>query len=364
MLSDVSLTVDTLSDLSDVPSDVTALFLTAEVTDLQLGLDWFRNFVRTVAAEPADSELLVLRRGGVAVAALPLLVERAVGGIKVRSMGNYYSTLFAIPCAADLNAHELAHLLVHLRRRHQPLQALTLAPLDPALSQTQTLREALRLAGYLPYDYACFANWYLPVRGSAQDYLAGRPGELRSTLRRMGKKFAAAGGLLEVKETLTPEDVAAFVAVYNASWKRPEPYPDFMPGLMRLCAEKRCLRLGLARMGDSTVAAQLWMVAGGKASIYKLAYDPAFKQFSPGSLLTARLMEHVIDVDKVCEIDYLSGDDAYKKAWVSHRRERVGVVAYNPRSLSGLLGLARHWMGHGRRQMLARLQQVRRSQSP
>jgi CelD/BcsL family acetyltransferase involved in cellulose biosynthesis len=58
-------------------------------------------------------------------------------------------------------------------------------------------------------------------------------------------------------------------------------------------------------------------------------------------LLTALLMEHVIEVDKVAEVDYLIGDDPYKKTWMSHRRERWGVIAYNPRSLAGLAGWTR-----------------------
>ena len=35
-----------------------------------------------------------------------------------------------------------------------------------------------------------------------------------------------------------------------------------------------------------------------------------------------KLMRHVIDVDQVREVDFGSGDDAYKKDWMSDRRER------------------------------------------
>ena len=43
-------------------------------------------------------------------------------------------------------------------------------------------------------------------------------------------------------------------------------------------------------------------------------------------------MQHVIDTDHVEEVDYLTGDDAYKQDWMSHRRERIGLVAFNPRT--------------------------------
>jgi hypothetical protein len=56
-------------------------------------------------------------------------------------------------------------------------------------------------------------------------------------------------------------------------------------------------------------------------------------------------MQHVIEVDKVKEVDYLIGDDPHKQFWMSHRRERWGIVAYNPRTLMGALGLIREVLG-------------------
>lgn len=63
-------------------------------------------------------------------------------------------------------------------------------------------------------------------------------------------------------------------------------------------------------------------------------------------------MEHVIDVDNVHEVDYLTGDDAYKKDWMSDRRERWGVVAFNLRTPHGLLAAARHLGGRATKRVL------------
>ena len=349
------LQIATCDDFRALPPDVRALFDAAERTDLQCGADWFANLARTVFPASGAWQLHVLRRGGTALAALPMLVQPGGAARELRSLGNYYTTLYAPALHPDLRAEELAHVLSHLRRQSGPLRSLSFSPLDPAAATTRCLQDALRLAGFLAFHYDSFGNWYLPVTGSGADYLDSRPGEVRSTLRRMGKKFAAAGGRIDVLQHATPADVDAFVRVYDSSWKQPEPYPGFMPGLIRLCSERGWLRLGMARLGAQTVAVQLWMVTPGKASIYKLAYDPAFKQFSPGSLLTAALMQHVIDHDHVREIDYLSGDDTYKQAWMSHRRQRVGIVAYNPRSFGGLWGATRQSLGRLVRPALSRL---------
>ncbi|MFX6011244.1 GNAT family N-acetyltransferase, partial [Acinetobacter baumannii] len=82
-------------------------------------------------------------------------------------------------------------------------------------------------------------------------------------------KFAAEGGRLELVrdgERLVA-GIAAYQAVYAQSWKMADPYPDFVPGLIRLCARRGGLRLGVAWLGDKPVAAQIWIVANGRADI-------------------------------------------------------------------------------------------------
>jgi CelD/BcsL family acetyltransferase involved in cellulose biosynthesis len=159
----------------------------------------------------------------------------------------------------------------------------------------------------------------------------------------MTKKFAADGGTLEllVDSTHLARGLDAFQQVYRAKWKKEEPFPQFIPGLVQTCAERGWLRLGVAWHNGQPIAAQLWIVANGKANIYKVAYNEDFKPYAPGTLLTALLMAHVIEQDRVTEVDFLIGDDPYKKTWMSHRRERWGIIAYNPKTLGGLLGLGK-----------------------
>ena len=332
----------TLHDLNAVPADVAQLFGEAEKVDPQLGLGWYRNLADTVFGPPSRPCIHVLRRRGQAIAALPVLENKTKLGCEVHALGNYYTSLFAPALADDVQVPELAQLLRHVARLHAPLSSLQLAPMAPQSPGYGLLQAAMAQAGLAPFDYFCFGNWYLPVTADADHYLASRPGELRNTLRRMGKKFAAAGGRFEIvtapAQALAAAD--AYTRVYQTSWKQPEPHAAFIPGLVMLCAQHGWLRLGLATVGPQVVAAQLWIVAADKANIYKLAYDPAFRHLSPGSLLTAHLMRQVIDVDKVQEIDYLTGDDAYKNQWMSHRRERRGLLAFNPHTLGGMAG----WM--------------------
>ena len=248
----------------------------------------------------------------------------------------------------DLTPEDLLPLMLALRRGHRGTPAYRFWPMDPHAREFQLLRDSLRLAGLRPHDYFAFGNWYLRVDGDWQTYLKNRSGQLRSTIKRMTKRLAAENGRLEIirEEADVERGIAAYEAVYRASWKVPEPYVEFIPSLIRLCARRGWLRLGLAWIGDQPIAAQLWIVHAGRANIYKVAYDEAFKAIAPGTLVTALLLEEAIERDCVGEVDYLIGDDAYKKTWMSHRRERFGLVAYDPATPRGLFGLLRQAVGN------------------
>lgn len=352
--------VDVYAHPGELPADALALMDRAEQRHIEFGADWFANLVDTVyAREPQTHQvrLLVLRRQGRVLAVLPTVAQSGMLGREISALSNFYTAIFAPALESDLEAEDLLPLARALRQGGAGAAAYRFSPMDPASREFRVLKQALTLAGLSAHSYYAFGNWYQPVNQSWAEYLKDRSGQVRNTIKRMGKKFAADGGRLEIVRSgeALKVGLAAYEAVYAKSWKVPEPFPDFVPGLIRLCARRGWLRLGLAWLGDKPVAAQIWIIANGRADIYKLAYDESHKALAPGTLLTALLMEQALDVDQVKEIDYLIGDDPYKAAWMSHRRERFGLVAYDPRTLRGLLGLARQAVGEAWRWLRGRL---------
>jgi CelD/BcsL family acetyltransferase involved in cellulose biosynthesis len=120
-----------------------------------------------------------------------------------------------------------------------------------------------------------------------------------------------------------------YYQVYEKSWKAPEPDPMFHRQLAKLGAEKGWLRLGFLFFNDSPIASQLWLTSKKIAYIVKLVYDVDFKKFIPGIILTSEMMKYAIDVDGVEYVDYLIGDESYKKDWMPLRRQRSGIHILN-----------------------------------
>ena len=343
--------------VGSLPQACKALFLEGERESFDLSAGWFGLMETHGLPKDARPLFYALSDAETCEALLPLFLRKATGNASVSGMTSFYSSLYRPLLAAGAGMEALAGLIRRVLS-DSGANRLRFDPMDPDHPSFAVLEQALRLSGLLAFRFYCFSNYYLPTEGRTfAEYFQERPSQVRNTVRRRQKKFMAQGrGRLEIlghADIDLGQATRIWNAIYASSWKVPEPYPCFVPELMRFCAERGWLRLGIAYYDAAPVAAQLWIVSHGRAAIYKLAYDQKYSELSAGTLLTARLMEHVMDVDKAREVDYLVGDDAYKKDWMSHRRERWGIVAYNPRSVDGMLGALAQWLGIFRRRLMA-----------
>lgn len=204
---------------------------------------------------------------------------------------------------------------------------VTLWPVPDECGSATALEQAFRAAGWHVVREACDHNHVLPVGDrSFADYWASRPGPMRTTLKRKGKKVEVA-----ILTGFDDAAWAAYEAIYADSWK-PE---EGDPALLREFAEQEGaagrLRLGIAQHAGTPVAAQFWTVERGIAYIHKLAHLEEHKALSAGTTLSAALFEHVIDTDKVHLVDFGTGNDSYKRDWMEVDRPRFRIDCLDPR---------------------------------
>jgi hypothetical protein len=226
-----------------------------------------------------------------------------------------------------------------------------LEALDETAPWLPSLYSGAASAGLATRQFAHFGNWHEDVSGLGwARYLEGRPGQLRETIRRRLLRAESAGGRFQLVtggDALEP-GIAAYESVYARSWKPTEPFPLFNAALMRATAALGLLRLGLYWHEGQPVAAQFWIVDDGQATVLKLAHDEAAKGMSPGTVLTALMLRHLLDQEHVAAIDFGRGDDAYKQGWATNRRQRIGLLLVNPWRVSGAVNLLRHTAGRVR----------------
>lgn len=350
--------VQSFGDFDALRAADAALAAPSRATIFQ-SIDWFEHLARH--GMPAGVTLYLLSIApALAVASaptihLPLLWQ----GHGLASLSNYYSGIYGPINEDEGSAANWAKVCSYLRSSRPRPAFIRLHPLDAEGVFFRQMRAALAAAGYWVDSYFCFGNWYLPTaEGSFAGYLAARPSALRNTLRRGRHKLDQAGNWQVAIHTAPGVQldaaIDAYQSIYASSWKPAEAHPRFVRGLCQLAARNGWLRLGVLSLEGKAVASQIWLFSAGKACIFKLAYDPAAARYSAGTVLTAAMMEHAIERDGAEEIDYLSGDDTYKQDWMSHRRERQGLVAFDPATWRGLLAGLRHFGGRRLKSLLPR----------
>ena len=361
----MTLSVSTYESLDALPGAYSSLFDEAASGGFYLSRPWFDALTATTLDAGDRVRIYGIEASDAAEAALIARAPRAegrTGQMAMRALVGFstvYSPLFSVVGRPAANGAAMAAALATALAGERPRwDCVHLKALDPASPGFACLARSLRDCGLIVQPYFGFGNWFEPTAGvSFEEYLARRPAALVNTYRRKEKKL---GKREDVRFRLyrdpadAEEGISAYERVYANSWKTPEPYPHFMPELIRTAARVGALRLGIVWIGDEPAAAQMWITWQGRSTIFKLAHDQRFDALSPGSVLNMWMMRHALDVDRVFEVDFGVGDDAYKQTWLTQRRERWGLLALNPRTPKGLLGIARHVAGRAAKRAFSR----------
>ena len=313
------------TDWNQLPESANALFDDGSRASIFFSRPWFENLTTTVLQDDRSQLLAGVVEGDGILAILPL-VRR---GDHLFSLTHLYSSLYGL-LLAPRDQQEILQCLI--RGINQlPVDSLRLDPVAEDDPNLQMLHQVMASSGFEHHRRFRFYNWIHRVRGqSFKDYMASRPSRVRNTITRKRRKLKREHGYeirLYTDQSLQ-QALTDYNTVYRASWKAHEQYDGFIEGLAYSLSAAGWLRLAILYIEDKPAAAHFWFVVHGRASIFKLVYDEAWIQYSPGSILVSYLMEHVIEIDKVEEIDFLTGNDAYKQDWMSERRKRWAVSFY------------------------------------
>ncbi len=337
---ELNYTLEQFDSFEALPKDAVRLWHEFGREAIFSSLDWYQNLYEHVGADLGSLRLFVLSNKAEEVQAILPCVASAPpdgGAGELMVLANYYSPRFDLVVNEGSISREAAvRRIVAALSLRSDWTALTLFPLHGG-ADLDAFRAAA--ASYL-LPSACFeetANWSVDIEDIGA-YAESLPTLLRRTLKRKRSKLERTASYRYAIVT-SPREAAAVVddfrAVYDASWKPHEPYAGFIDGLVTLASRNGWLRLGLLYIDETPVAGQIWLVCKRTAAIYKLAYDQHYSEYSPGTLLTMHLLRHVVENDGVTTVDYLTGDDAYKRDWMSTRRMMYRLRIANPRLLRG-----------------------------
>jgi CelD/BcsL family acetyltransferase involved in cellulose biosynthesis len=338
--------VTVLDAFPTLPASAETLFTSVGRETLFTSKPWFDAFVAAGLRPDAKPIFLVLNGTDGPRAVLPC--ERtARGDPSVSSLTSFYSCDFRpLIAAGDDAAFDLGQAVAE---RLSDVAVFRFDSLDSTWASLSPFLNGLARPGRVLLRYAHFGRWWEDLQGRTFDqYLAARDGALREVIRRKTVRLERDGATFRmIGPGSSPAEIEAGIAdyetVYAASWKEAEPFPAFQPTLMRRLSEAGWLRLALCHLNGRPIAAQLWVVVGGVATVLKLAHDREFDRQSPGTVLTAFAIRTIMEQDQIDRLDFGRGDDPYKRGWATHRTPHIGVqsirVARRP------ILVARHLIG-------------------
>jgi CelD/BcsL family acetyltransferase involved in cellulose biosynthesis len=287
---------------------------------------WFQSLAETTLDPGEEAIVAIVLCDGAARVALPL----ARKGPAVRGLAAPYTTVYSPPLSEPHWARVLG-----ARAASYVAGSLRLDALDPVDAGVAAYLDGVASSGLIAAQYRHFVNCYEPI-DNFEEYWNARPSRLKVTVRRkLAQARALQAGFRCYRQSFG-EAVAIYEDIYRASWKAAEPHPRFIAEMVEKLARQGFVRLGIMMLAERPVAAQIWLVCGRKATIFKLAHRQDAASHSPGTLLTYWMMETLVREGELDEIDFGRGGDAYKRDWLDRERPRIGLVAGNWKNAVGL----------------------------
>ncbi len=280
------------------------------------------------------SPIIAMAEDGDEAVALPLMQD----GNRLIPLANWYSFLWRPLKTEGAALPEMVESLA--RDLKQKTHRVTFSTLPAEDGTVEVLARCFHNAGWAVIREQCDTNHFLSVSGrSYADYLASRPGRLRTTLKRKAKKLD-----VSIHKSFTDQAWRDYEEIYQQSWKPAEGNPAMLRHFAEQEGAAGRLRLAIACHEGRAIAAQLWTVESGTAWIHKLAHIEDATHLSAGTVLTAALMERVIDTDGVEIVDFGTGDDGYKGTWMDGTRRRWRLDCHPKYRPKTWLYLARSWL--------------------
>lgn len=309
------------TDLEAVARDAGGALGRASQPRLYDRLDWFE---RAAAHCPPPGAPLVARARDDRGTAWLFLSRR---GARAQALASWYTLAFDAVTTGEAPLAALPGAL-------KGIGHVELSPIE----EPAALAAAFRAAGWHVSVTPTSVNWRIAPDPDFAAFWAARPGKLRSTVERKSRKAKLD---IAIHRGFDADAWATYEAIYAASWKGEEGSWPFLRAMAETEGAAGTLRLGIASKDGQPLAAQLWTVENGRATIHKLAYREDAKALSPGSILSHAMFAHVIEQDRPALIDYGTGDQPYKADWMDTPHPLWRIEASNPRHLIGLAMIAR-----------------------
>jgi len=302
-------------------------------------VEWAQACIATLLPPGSQGlHLVSVRRDGQLVALAPLVLRRLWGWPRLEQAGQA-----EIPEPQDLLYADDAALKVLLRELVRQPEPFVLERL-PEQSRIPALVH--KIIGRRAWVRVCRQGAYPSLtldRDPDTIINAGRRSDLRRALRRAEKRGAVRFEVLAPRPGAVDELYATVMRVEAASWKGARGtalsfdarLQAFFHDYARRAAAAGILRIALMHVGTDVVAAQYAVQCGQAWWLFKIGYDAAYADCSPGQLLMQHTLGHARAAGlQRYELQGTTADWTRMWACTEHASHAVRVHGWRPTALA------------------------------
>ncbi len=293
---------------------------------------WFIAFAR--AFGKGELRLACVREEGRMVAILPLVDDHGALLAPVNWHTPEYGAVYE-------DADSMTALADHLIRRG--VRRLDLSFLHPDDPLASALRAAARGARVL--ERTVQSSPYVDLGGSWKEFREGIPAKRRSGIRRRHRRLAELGTVSFERfggGELLGERLDEGIRVEALGWKgqrgtaiaSQEETQRFYAEVAKWAAARGWLQLWFLRLDGRPLAFAYCLAQGGAQYVVKVGFDPEFRRFAPGTLLTREMLVAAFAAG-LDRYEFLGQPEPYKLDWATGVRDltRLQVFANTPAGL-------------------------------
>ncbi len=252
-------------------------------------------------------------------------------------------TIFS--CSLDLCARSLGVGDIHAADPSQFLPLLATQTdcrqyLIRSLPVSENLPLLSRSQGYLRYVPAQYLHYFIDMRQTFSDYAGKFSSKSRATINKKVRKFAEhTGGSIDWRIYKTPDEVMEFHRLARQLSSRTYqeklldaglPESDAFLQAMRELAASNKVRAYLLFHGGNPVAYLYCPVVDGALIYEYLGYDPAYREWSVGTVLQWLALENLFNEAAFDYFDFTEGESDHKRLFSTHHVPCANVFFLKP----------------------------------
>jgi hypothetical protein len=347
-------TLKTMSEFVALRAEWDGLFERSRDRSFYLSYHWHHALLSLSRLPAGRIYLTLARRDDELVGILPCwLVSRQLRVFRLQSLdlvGNIYSPLRGCVVARGEEPSLAAAWLHFLQTEgRDDWDVMTWEGVSTGDAFVQALLAEARGQASIEKDFSSLTSDLSQFR-NGDSYFGALSKGLRQTIRTQISRLNREGRfrvlLTDGRHSKVSTVLKHYQEVYEASWKEPEPDPEFHARLGSYLAGEGMLRLFLLYFthdssleptitsyrspigvmveppqGWTPAAACYFVVHRRTAYFLKTAYREDFARFSPSTVLFWFATRHLLETDGVTIVDHQKGGEAYKLRWAGRLNE-------------------------------------------